>query len=146
MSHLKKHVGEGVQFPNEYEFIEKHGDYEYWWNVPIRTSTKLAHNKPDILIWNKAEKSCTVVEISFSADVNITKKTKEQLDNYVALLRNLQTLYQDYKFEMIPIIVGALDYVPKELKTNLEALNFDEKEVRNITRKLQTTVCRSQEL
>ena len=30
MSHLKKHVGEGVPFPNEHEFIEKHGDYEYW--------------------------------------------------------------------------------------------------------------------
>ena len=30
--------------------------------------------------------------------------------------------------------VGALDYVPKELKTNLEKFNFDEKEVQNITR------------
>ena len=39
---------------------------------------------------------------------------------------------------MIPIIVGALGYAPKELKTNLEKLNFDEKEVINITRKLQT--------
>ena len=137
-SHLKKHVGEGVQFPNEYEFIEKHGDYEYWWNVPIRTSTKLAHNKPDILIWNKAEKTCAVVEISCPADMNITKKAKEKLDDYVALLRNLQMLYQGYKFEMVPIIVGALGYVPKELKTNLEKLNFNEKEVKSITRKLQT--------
>ena len=137
-SHLKKHVGEGVQFPNEYEFIEKHGDYEYWWNVPIRTSTKLAHNKPDILIWNKAEKTCAVVEISCPADMNITKKAKEKLDNYAALLRNLQMLYQGYKFEMVPIIVGALGYVPKELKTNLEKLNFNENEVKSITRKLQT--------
>ena len=47
-------------------------------------------------------------------------------------------LYQDYKFEMIPIIVGALGYVPKELKTNLEKLNFNEKEVKSITRQLQT--------
>ena len=46
-------------------------------------------------------------------------------------------LYQDYKFEMIPIIVGALGSVPKELKTNLEKLNFNEKEVERITRKLQ---------
>ena len=29
-------------------------------------------------------------------------------------------------------------YVPKELETNLEKLNFDEKVVKNITRKLQT--------
>ena len=89
MSHLKNHVGEGVQFPNEHEFIEKHGDYEYWWNVPIRTSTKLPHDKPDILIWNKTIKMFPVVEISCPADVNIVKKTKEKLDNYAALLRNL---------------------------------------------------------
>ena len=71
-------------------------------------------------------------------DVNITKKTKEKLDDYPALLRNLQMLYQDYKFEMIPIIVGALGYVPKELKSNLEKLNFNEKGVKIIARKLQT--------
>ena len=45
---------------------------------------------------------------------------------------------QDYKFEMIPIIIGALGYVPNELKTNLEKLNFNEKEVKSTTRKLQT--------
>ena len=39
---------------------------------------------------------------------------------------------------MIPIVVGALGYIPKELKTNLEKLNFNEKEVKNIARKVQT--------
>ena len=39
---------------------------------------------------------------------------------------------------MIPIITGALGYIPKELKANLEKLNFDEKEAQNIDRKLQT--------
>ena len=43
-----------------------------------------------------------------------------------------------YKFEMISIIVSALGYVPKELTTNLEKLNFNEKEVKSISRKLQT--------
>ena len=138
MSHLKKHVGEGVPFPNEHEFIEKHSDYEYWWNVPIKTSTKLAHNKPDILIWNTEKKTCTVVEISCPADVNITKKSKEKLDNYAALLRNLQMLYHKYKFEMVPIIIGALGYVTNDLKANLEKLNFNDSEIKAISRKLQT--------
>ena len=70
--------------------------------------------------------------------MNITKKTKEKLDYYAALLPNLQMLYQDYKFQMIPILIVALGYVPKELKTNLEKLISDEKEVKIITRKLQT--------
>ena len=52
-------------------------------------------------------------------------------------------LYQDYKFEMMPIIVGAL-----ELKANLEKLNFNEKEVKRITRKLgyiSLRICESHE-
>ena len=39
---------------------------------------------------------------------------------------------------MIPIIIGALGYVLKDLKTNLEKLNFKEKEIKAITSKLQT--------
>ena len=71
--------------------------------------------------------------------MNVTKKAKEKLYNYAALPGNLQLLHQDYKFELIPIVVSALGFVTKELKTNLETLNFDEKEVQNITRKLHTT-------
>ena len=29
---------------------EKHS--EYWWNVSIKTATKVPHNKPDLIIWN----------------------------------------------------------------------------------------------
>ena len=141
MSHLKKHVGEGggggVQFPNEHEFIEKHGEYEYWWKVPIKTLAKLPHNQPDIMIWNNSTKFCAAVEISCPADVNIMKKTKENLDNYPALLRNLQMLYHEYKFEMVPIITGALCYVPKDLQTNLEKLNLMKRN-RKRHQKLQT--------
>ena len=38
---FEEHIGEGVPFPKEHEFIEKHGDYEYWSNVPIKTSKKI---------------------------------------------------------------------------------------------------------
>ena len=70
--------------------------------------------------------------------MNITKNTTEKLDNYAAVLRNLQMLYYNCKFEMIPIIVGALGCVPKEVKINLEEFNFDENEIKSIPRKLQT--------
>ena len=34
----------------------------------------------------------------------------------------------DYKFEIIPIIIGAFCSVPNDLKTSLGNLNFDKKE------------------
>ena len=50
------------------------------------------------------------------------------LDNYAALLRNFQMLYYDYKFEMILLMIGGLGFNEK--------VNFYEKEVQNITRKI----------
>jgi len=73
----------------------------------FRSKHQLPHNKPDLLIWNRETKTCTVVEISCPADVNITTKMRDKLDKYGALLRNLQMLYTDSKFEMAPITIGA---------------------------------------
>ena len=50
LKHTKKNANTEVKFRNEKEFIEKIGDYEYCWNVPIKTSTELPYNEPYILI------------------------------------------------------------------------------------------------
>ena len=138
LEHTKKNANTEVKFKNDIEFIEKVEDYEYWWNVLIKTSTKLPYNKPDILIWSKKTKTCSVIEISRPADVNMTQKTNEKLQKYAPLLANLQMIYNDYKFEMIPIIIGAFGFVPNDLKTSLGNLNFDKKETKSLIRKLQT--------
>ena len=46
-------------------------------------------------------------------------------------------MYNDYKFEMIPIIIGAFGFVPNDLKASLENLNFVKKETKSLIRKLQ---------
>ena len=59
------------------------------------------------------------------------RKAKEKLKNYAILLRDLEMLYQDYRFEMITVIIGAKGCILEEFKVNLEKLNFDEKEEQN---------------
>ena len=44
------------------------------------------------------------------------------------LIRNMQLLYPDYKFNMIPIIVCAIGSIPKCLKGYICDLGFDEKD------------------
>ena len=46
----------------------------YWWNITIKTATKIPHNKPDLIIWNHKKVVCTVVNFSFPLKLNITKK------------------------------------------------------------------------
>ena len=81
---------------NKYhKFIKIIGDYEYWWNVPIKISTKLSYNKLDILIWNKKNKDLLSNRNIFPADLNITPKTNEKLQKYAPLLKNLQMMHND---------------------------------------------------
>ena len=103
---------------NIYIYTEK--PREYWWNVSIKTVTKVPHYKPDLIIWNYETKVCTIVKFSCPLDINTTKLSSEKLEVYAPLVRNLQILHPSYKFEIAPIVVGAMMYVPKCLVTYLK--------------------------
>ncbi|XP_057295655.1 uncharacterized protein LOC130624072 [Hydractinia symbiolongicarpus] len=61
------------------EFVYKEGCKEYWWNVPVKTATKVKHNKPDIIQWDLQSKTCKIIEISCPADVNVMGRGRKNL-------------------------------------------------------------------
>ena len=110
-------------------------DKEYWWDTPITTAAKIKHSKPELVIWNKTEEICTIIEFSCPADINNSKKIAEKTDNYGPLIRNLQIMYPQYRLMFVPIIVGAFGWVPKSLKDELQCLGIND--IDSFTRKLQ---------
>ena len=90
-----------------------------------------------MVIWNKETKLCSIVEFSYPLDTSIGRKVNEKLKTYGPLVRNLQILYPDNKYEVAPIIIGAMGYVPKSLIKYLKMIGFDERESKTLTRKLQ---------
>ena len=136
----KNHLSERYRNLNEYEYAKKNGDREYWWNISIKTATKTPHNKPDLVIWEKENKMCSIVEFSCPADINITQKVNDKINVYGLLIGNLQIMYPQYKFNMIQIIVGALGYILKGLTSYLQDLGFDENEATVYIMKMQNIV------
>ena len=110
---------------------------EYWWNLSIKAAIKTKNNKPDLIIWNNEVKTCQVVEFSCPADINVSKKVSEKENIYGPLIRSMQLLYPDYKFEFIPIIVGALGSIPTCLLQGIERLGFTGKQSNRIINVLQ---------
>ena len=89
VSHIQKHSPETkVEKIQEPEYIRRVKHMEYWWNISIKTATKIPHNKPDLTIWNHQKGVCTVVDFSFPLNSNITKKVAEKKNNYGQLIRN----------------------------------------------------------
>ena len=126
---IKKNNPE-IQIQGSYgdEFILCEVDFEYWWNVSIKTSVKTQHNKPDLLLRNKKLNTCDVIEFSCPADVNVANKVGQKENIYGPLLRNLQLLYPEYRYSFIPIIVGALGTIPRCLLDNIDRLGFETSE------------------
>ena len=122
---LKKNPDDKFRHQKDPKYVYKVNNTEYWWNIPIQTAIKVPYNKPDIVIWDQEKKICTIVEISCPSDVNIPRKIDEKLNNYAPLVRNMQIMYSDYKFVVVPIIIGALGYVSKCLSKYLLQLGFD---------------------
>ena len=136
-SHLKKfYSSKEVKFSSEPEYIYEKDHREYWWNVSVKTATKVAHNKPDLIIWNRETKICSVIEFTCLLDININKKVKEKLENYGQLVGNLQIMYPDYKFQVVPIVVRIMGSVPKSLTNYLQMIGFSEKESKVLILKL----------
>ena len=127
------------KLPRSYSDVQiiAESNFEYWWNVSVKTSRKVSHNKPDIIIWDKNEKKCSIVEISCPADVNVSSKITEKENIYGPLTTNLQLLYPEYRFLFLPIIVGALGTIPKCLVSNIEKLGVTTHQAKLLARKLQ---------
>ena len=59
---------------------------EIWYDMEIQMRPKVDKNRPDIVIWEKAGKKCTLVEITVPLDNNLQKAHKEKETKYINLI------------------------------------------------------------
>ena len=102
------------------EYIQKEVNLECWWNISIKTATKIPHKKPDLLLRDRDEKICQVIKFSYPADINVSRKVEEKVAAYGPLIRNLKIIYKDYRFKMLPVVISALRNIPNATKESLK--------------------------
>ena len=51
---------------------------------------KIPHNKPDLIGWDTDQKICQIIEFSCPCDVNLMDKTRDKINIYGLLMRNLK--------------------------------------------------------
>ena len=110
-------------------------EIEVWWDTKVKTLTKCPHDKPDIVLWNITEKKCHVIDICICLDVNIEKNIKLKKDNYLQLIAELKRLYDEYTFEIVPIVLGATGLVTSHLSDALKRIGV--KNIPEVTKQCQ---------
>ena len=48
------------------------------WNQEVHTDREVTTNRPDIIIKNKKEKTCTLIDVAIPADRNVVQKEEEK--------------------------------------------------------------------
>jgi hypothetical protein len=55
------------------------------WNQAVHTDREVTANRPDIIIKNKKEKTCTMMDVAIPADRNAVQKEAENKLKYKSL-------------------------------------------------------------
>ena len=53
-------------------------DFTVLWNQSVHTNREVTANRPDIIIKNKNEKTCTLLDVAIPADRNVVQKEAEK--------------------------------------------------------------------
>ena len=84
----------------------------------ISTDRQIACNRPDIIIKDVEKRKVLIIDISCPCDTNVRKKELEKIAKYGELKVELQKMW-GMEGEVLPIIVGGLGAVTKNLKDYL---------------------------
>jgi hypothetical protein len=101
--------------------VYEEGDVTVSWNQAVRTDREVTANRPDIIIKNKQEKTCTLIDVAVPADRNVVQKEEEKKLQCKSLGIEIQRMW-NLKCTIIPVITGATGIITKSLRKNLEAI------------------------
>ena len=82
------------------------------WDFPLRTDRTIQANRLDIIIKDKQNKTCKLIDVSVPSDSNISAKESEKLSKYKDLDIEIAKMWK-IKTKTIPVIVGALSMIKK---------------------------------
>jgi len=76
------------------------------WNQAVYTNREFTANRPDIIIKNKKEKKCTLLDVAIPADRNVVQKEAEKKLKYKSLCIEIKRLW-NLKCMVVPGETGA---------------------------------------
>jgi len=97
------------------------GDVTVLWNQTVHTDRGVTANRTDVMIKNKKEKTCTLIDVAIPAERNVVQKEVEKKLKYKSLCIEIQRMW-NLKYTITPIITGTTGIVTRSLRKNLEII------------------------
>ena len=97
---------------------------EIIWDTPIATDRPHVFNRPDIVVRDKQNKKCFIVDIACPNDINVVQKEQEKITKYSGLRLELGRMW-DCECMVVPIVISGLGVVSMEFEKYKNMLPAD---------------------
>ena len=91
----------------------------------IQCDNVIEARRPDLIVLDKHTKSASIIDIAIPGDKRILEKEREKIEKYQGLKREIRRLGNLKRIEVIPIVLGALGSVSKNLVHYISKLGIE---------------------
>ena len=109
-------------YEHEPESVLENEDYKILWDFSIQTDHVIEARRPDLVVVDKKERSCKIIDFAVPGDSRIEKE-KDKIEKYQELGRELQKIW-NVKVKIIPLVVGSLGAIPKQFGNRLKQIGI----------------------
>ena len=88
------------------------------WDFTIQTHREIQARRPDIVLVNRKENDCIVIDIGVPEDASIADKEKGKIQRYQDIRRDITRLW-NIKTYVVPVVVGSLGIAIENLVKHL---------------------------
>ena len=106
------------------EGVIRKGSIKVLWDFTIQCDHEIEARRPGIVLVNEELKECKIIDVAVPWDSRIRSKEREKIEKYGDLKREVAAMWGMKKVIVIPIVVGALGAVSKELDKYIEKIGI----------------------
>lgn len=93
------------------------------WDFTIQTDHIIQARRPDIVVIDKQARTCQLIDVACPADRKVIEKEEEKIEKYRDLAREVAKLW-NVKVKIIPVVIGALGTIPKDLEDRIKEIGI----------------------
>ena len=93
------------------------------WDFSIQTDHVIESRRPDLVVVDKKERICKIIDFAVPGDSRIEEKKKDKIEKYQDLGRELQKIWT-VKVKITPLVVGSLGAIPKQFGNRLKQIGI----------------------
>ena len=110
------------------ESIVENDNIKILYDFTLYTDKKIKHNRPDIVVVNKVEKTTVFIDVACPMDHNVQLKEEEKIRKYGELKFEIEKVWKT-KVKIVPVIIGALGSVSNNLRKHLDDIGLNQVKV-----------------